>query len=174
MKWVSHMLIAGSTTAVFYPPLVPVALAGCTAPDWLEWVFAWAGRPVAHRTTTHYVSNWVLGLLFAFYVWDFHHIMAAFFWGGLTHVLCDALTIKGVPLWPGAESNATFFGGRIKTGDSGEFVLVTAVVLACIVFTGVTRHSGGGFTPFFYDWVGMYEAGIVDAKEWKENRFRFF
>lgn len=33
---------------------------------------------------------------------------------------------------------------------------------------------GSGWYPFFYDWHGLYQSGVVDAKEWKNNRFKFF
>ena len=42
------------------------------------------------------------------------------------------------------------------------------------MLAGMTRHwNGGGFTPFFYDWVGYYKSGLIDANEWKDNRFRW-
>ena len=37
MKWINHIAIAAATTAVISPPLVPLAVLGSTAPDWLEW-----------------------------------------------------------------------------------------------------------------------------------------
>ena len=97
MKWINHMAIAGATTAVVAPPLVPIALLGSTAPDWLEWVAATLGKKVKHRTVTHYVAGWALGVLAFGLLWDFHHMGLAFFYGGLTHVLTDALTVTGVP-----------------------------------------------------------------------------
>ena len=66
MKWINHLVIAGATTAVVYPTLVPVALLGSTAPDWLEWVLEkLGGRKVKHRGVTHVVLYWVAGLAFA-------------------------------------------------------------------------------------------------------------
>ncbi|TXH62516.1 MAG: metal-dependent hydrolase, partial [Thiothrix sp.] len=35
-------------------------------------------------------------------------------------------------------------------------------------------HGGSGWYPFFYDWHGLYQSGVVDAKEWKDNRLKFF
>lgn len=35
-------------------------------------------------------------------------------------------------------------------------------------------HDGSGWYPFFYDWNEPYQSGVVDAKEWKDNRSRFF
>lgn len=83
MKWVNHLAIAGATTAVASPALVPVALLGSTAPDWLEWVLRAVGQPVKHRTVTHYVLAWALALAFALILWDFHGLLAAFAWGGV-------------------------------------------------------------------------------------------
>nr|WP_257784184.1 hypothetical protein [Vibrio scophthalmi] len=40
----------------------------------------------------------------------------------------------------------------------------------CIALNHVT--GGQGFAPFFYDWSGMYDKGLIDALEWKTNRFR--
>ena len=49
MKWINHLAIAGATTALVAPALVPVALLGSTAPDWLEWVLEkLGGRKVKH------------------------------------------------------------------------------------------------------------------------------
>ncbi len=98
MKWINHLAIAGATTALVAPALVPVALLGSTAPDWLEWVLEkLGGRKVKHRGVTHVVLYWAGGLAFALGLWDFHGILAAFAYGGLTHVLADSLTVSGVP-----------------------------------------------------------------------------
>ncbi len=94
MKWVNHIAIAGSVTAVWRPELVPLAVLGSTAPDWLEWLCKATGRHVRHRTVTHYLSAWLFGLLFGLWVWDWHHVIAAFCAGGLSHVIADALTIQ--------------------------------------------------------------------------------
>ena len=90
MKWVNHLAIAGATTALVNPVVVPVALLGSTAPDWLEWVLKALGRPVRHRTVTHYVLGWALGLAFALGLWDFHGVLAlgsalSFVWGSVTY-----------------------------------------------------------------------------------------
>ncbi len=174
MKWVNHLAIAGATTAVISPALVPVALLGSTAPDWLEWVLkALSGQAVKHRGVTHYVLGWILALAFALLLWDFHGILAAFFWGGLTHVLADSMTVSGVPFAPTSERRFHLFGGRLRTGESGEYVIAWGIVAACIAVAQLTQTQSGWY-PFFYDWAGLYEQGLVDAKEWKDNRFRFF
>lgn len=175
MKWVNHLAIAGATTALISPTLVPVALLGSTAPDWLEWVLAKVGQRVKHRSVTHYVLGWVVGLAFAWGLWDFHGLLAAFFWGGLTHVLADALTVMGVPFAPYSDRRFHLFGGRLRTGAGGEYGVAWGIVGVCLLLAVMVRpHVNAGWYPFFFDWGGLYEQGIADPKEWKENRFRFF
>lgn len=174
MKWINHLAIAGATTAVVSPPLVPVALLGSTAPDWLEWVIkSLTGHNVKHRGVTHYVLGWIIGLAFALLLWDFKGILAAFFWGGLTHVLADSLTVSGVPFAPHSDRRFHLFGGRLRTGDAGEYAIAWGIVGVCMVVAQFVYASSGWY-PFFYNWAGLYEAGVVDAAEWKANRFRFF
>ncbi len=60
MKWVNHVLIAGSVTAVYDVRLVPPTIIGTTARDWMQWVLKFVGRPVKHRTVAHYLSVWSL------------------------------------------------------------------------------------------------------------------
>lgn len=174
MKWVNHIAIAGATCAVWKPELVPLAVAGSTAPDWLEWVLKGLGRRVNHRTVTHYVAYWVAGLLFGLFVWDFHHALTAFSAGGLSHVLCDALTVQGVPLGWWSDRRFHLFGGRFRTGQMGEYWFAGSVVVVCFGVAVMTRHwGGGGYSPFFWDWADYYKDGLIDGHEWKENRFRW-
>jgi len=175
VKWVNHIAIAAATTAVFSPALVPVAVLGSTAPDWIEWLPRIVGkRTIKHRTTTHYVVYWVAALAFFSLVWDFGGIGAAFAWGGLSHVLCDALTASGVPLGWWSDRRFHIFGGRLKTGMLGEYWVAGGVVVLCCVLIYSTRSYSGGFVPFFYDYAGYYQDGTIDAKEWRERRLVFF
>lgn len=175
MKWVNHLAIAGATTAIISPAHVPIALLGSTAPDWLEWVIKATGNEVKHRGNTHIVLYWVAGLVFSIALWDAQGLLTAFFWGGLTHVLADSLTVSGVPFTPNSERRFHLFGGRLRTGEAGEYVVAWSIAGICIVFAILTKSASGlGWYPFFYDWAGLYQEGIIDAKEWKDNRFRFF
>jgi inner membrane protein len=173
MKWINHMAIAGATTAMVSPPLVPIALLGSTAPDWLEWVLEAAGQKVKHRSVTHYVAGWGIGLAFFLGLYDFHHIGAAFFYGGLTHVLADSFTVSGVPFSPHSDRRFHLFGGRLRTGAAGEYMVAWSIV-ACCFLVKVAISPGNGWYPFFYDWAGHNERGIIDGSDWKANRFRFF
>jgi inner membrane protein len=177
MKWINHGIIAGSTTAVIEPMLVPVAVIGSTAPDWLETIankFLKLG--FEHRQETHYLVFWLLFTLFFGFFWDINGIFTAFFWGGLTHILADSLTVSGVSLYPNAESRFKLFGGRLRTGDRQEYFFSFTIFLICVLIILATNHSvnNSAFVPFFYNWGEMYHAGIIDASEYKANRFRIF
>jgi inner membrane protein len=176
MKWFSHITIAASVAAVVSVPLVPVVILGATAPDWLERVYKLVthGRRLRHRGATHYVAAWLLGSLFGYFVADYHGILTAFCFGGLSHVFLDACTITGVPFSPLSDRRVHIFGGRIRTGDNAEYLVVLVVFMLCAGFAIVTRHYTNDFAPFFYDWGGYYQKGLVSGYEWKENRFHYF
>ena len=105
MKWVNHIAIAGTVTAVWRPELVPLAVLGSTAPDWLEWLLQLAGRRVRHRTVTHYVAGWAFGLAFALLVWDWHHALAAFCAGG-SRMLLQIRSLSRASPWVGGATGA--------------------------------------------------------------------
>lgn len=174
MKWINHVAIAGATCAVWRPELVPLAVLGATAPDWLEWVLKAVGYRVRHRTVTHYLVSWLAALLFGLFVWDFHHAITAFAAGGLSHVLCDAFTIQGIPLGWWSDRRFNLFGGRLRTGNSGEYIFSGVIVVVCFGIALYTKQwHEGDYSPFFYDWSDYYQKGLIDGKEWKENRFRW-
>lgn len=172
MKWFNHIAIAASTTAVVAPALVPVAILGSTAPDWLEWVLKALGKRVKHRTVTHVVVYWVALMLFGLLVWDWRGVIAAFGYGGLTHVLADSLTIAGVPMLPTSERKFNLAGGRLRTGGGGEYIVAGGIAVVCF-FLATSIHSKSDFFPFFYNWQGMYKEGLIDGSEWKANRLKF-
>lgn len=166
------MAIAGATTAVVAPPLVPVAILGSTAPDWLEWVIEATGTKVKHRGVTHYLAVWLAVLGFFLFLWDFHSIGAAFTYGGLTHILADSCTVAGVPFSPHSDRRFHLFGGRLRTGGMGEYGVAGGIVAVCL-FISVSISPMNGWYPFFFNWGELYESGVIDGSEWKANRFRF-
>ena len=87
-------------------------------------------------------------------------------------MLTDALTVTGVPFAPHSDRRFHLFGGRLRTGGAGEYGVAWGIVLLCVVL-GNLIHSAAEWFPFFYNWSGLYEAGVIDGSEWKANRFRF-
>lgn len=170
MKWINHTLIAGAICATVSPPHVAVCVAGATAPDWLEYVFKVFNRRIKHRGPTHIFTHWLIAAIAFSFVWDYHGIGTAFAWGGVSHILTDAMTVSGVPFSPYSDRRFHLFGGRFRTGDPVEYAISAGVVIACI---GLLQLTGGqGFAPFSYDWSGLYQQGVIDGLEWKVNRFR--
>ena len=132
MRWFNHILIAAAPTALIAPRLVPVAILGATAPDWLEWLAKLARQPLPHRGPTHWVAAWLVGLVAGVLLPDpAAGIVVAFAWGGLSHVLADSLTVSGVPFSPASERRFHLMGGRLRTGGAGEYGVSWGVVLTC-------------------------------------------
>ena len=72
----------------------------------------------------------------------------------------------GVPFSPHSDRRFHLFGGRLRTGGAGEYLLAWGLVAVCLVLAVLFKpHGGLGWTPFFYDWAGLYETGVIDAKE---------
>lgn len=173
MKWISHGLIGVAVCAVFNPVAVPAALAGSTAPDWMENLFGMAtGKRVKHRGYTHYLATWVAVCLFAQFVWDYNHLLFWFAAGGVLHWVADSITIAGVPVGWWSDRRVHLAGGRLRVGSGAEYVVVAGVVVVCAVFIW-SRSGAGGFLPFFYHWGGYYEKGLIDGLEWRTHRFDF-
>ena len=174
MRWYNHILIAAAPAALVKPALVPVVILGATAPDWLEWLAKFARYQLPHRGPTHWLAAWLLGLpiggLFPDPAGD---LIAAFAYGGVMHVLTDALTVTGVPFSPYSERRFHLLGGRMRTGGSGEYGVSAGAVVLCWALHGQLA-APGGYLPFFPNWAERYEQGTATAKEWRENRFRFF
>jgi inner membrane protein len=181
MKWQNHMIIGASFGAVINPLIIPVAVLGSTAPDWLEYVLKICGYRVKHRTVTHVLLYWLAGIAFFKLVIDWHAVGLGFCVGGFSHVIADSFTIAGVPFSPTSDARFHLFGGKLRTGNAGEYVVAGIIALLCAgwvhlspaSFKNVPTLETSGFLPFFYDWKKEYDGGVVDGAEWKENRFRF-
>ena len=178
MRWVSHTLISASVTALWQPTLLPAAVLGATAPDWLEWV----GRhhlPLAraiHRGKTHNLLGWLLlsgARLLWSSPWGAH--LAAFGLGGVLHWLCDALTVTGAPLTWWSQHRTTLFGGRLRQGSKTErAIAIGAALCAGLYLSQRIEQPQDAFSPFFMPWQRHYQTGLVDAFEWRTHRFSFF
>jgi inner membrane protein len=171
MTLISHTLIAVAPTVIINPILIAAVLAGSVAPDMLERFLN-----VKHRQETHILIYWLAGAALGAVValmWGgvFSHV-AAFAFGGLSHVLLDSLTPSGVPLSPLSANRVHFFGGRVITGSPTEYAITACVVALCLVFGGLS--GGFDWLPFGWDYGGYYRKGLIDGHEWRLNRFRFF
>ncbi len=182
MKHFNHYIIGGATCYVFNPPLIPVALIGSVAPDYIEYILNAPifqqvrknnrlGGVIKHRTTTHILMYWLVLVLFAWLVWDFRAILFWFGVGGLTHVITDGLSPSGIPLTPFSMNRSSFLGGRVLLGTPVEYAIAIIYLIVC-VFVAQSFSSQLGFVPFFYNWADEYNKGLIDGYEWKINRFK--
>lgn len=166
MTWITHSFFAGATSYILGLPVAP-AMLGSTAPDWSEDMFG----VKEHRGITHYLAYWLIAFLFSIAVYfafknDFLLYIVSFIYGGITHLVLDALTISGVPL--GVGRVRVRIGGLIRTGKISEWVFFFVLVIAFAPFLLSQVHLG------FNKASGLYERGIIDRKEYNEMRFKFF
>ena len=177
MRWISHTMISASLCAVWQPALMPAAVLGATAPDWLEWL----GRrhlPLAHavhRGRTHNLLAWLLLLVLGWAGQPSSLELAAFALGGVLHWFCDALTVTGAPLTWWSQHRSTLFGGRLRQGGKTERALAWGVMLCCAALM-LLQQAGQGerFSPYVMPWQQHYQHGLLDAAEWRRHRFSPF
>ncbi len=178
MTWKSHMAIATACALPFNPMALPVVALGSTAPDWSEWILKLFGYDVQHRGVTHYVYIPIAIILFSFII-DFQNMIFWFGIGYLTHWVTDGLTPSGVPISQFANHRVHFFGGKIKTGSTMEYIIAFGFLLAIISFVKPfdqfkNQDNLNYFNVYFNDYKKMYDDGIIDEKTYKENRFKLF
>ena len=169
MKWINHTIVAGSLTAIINPLAVPAAIVGGIAPDYLEKMLA----VKRHRMETHYAIYWIAATLFSIFVYDFYGILFGLAFGGLTHVIVDALNVTGIPFAPWSQQKSTIFGGKVPFGSPLEYMISFSIfIISCFII--YHTRTTGNFSPFFIHWGELYEEGIIDAYEWRMNRLKIF
>jgi len=122
------------------------AIAGGTAPDWME--VAWWSRArrlwITHRTATHWGVGWVAALVLSYQALRHGHPWApplfGFACGGLMHLLADWPNPLGVP-WIWQRHSLNWW----KSGRCDLIVVVLAWAAACWVarplWVGATTHG---------------------------------
>lgn len=177
MRWQAHLIIGVGPALVFNVyGIIPSAI-GSILPDLLETFLDYFKLPVKHRLgPAHYLSNYVIGLLFSIFIFDFYDIL---FWlniGAISHIITDSMTPTGVKLSPFSLSATTLFSGRFKNGTPAETILSSSIfVISLFIAINFSPHnSNDNFRPFFTDYEKLYNEGILTGKEWREKRFIFF
>jgi hypothetical protein len=120
------------------------AIAGATAPDWLE--VAWWRRKhglwITHRTLTHWGVAWA-ALLAGSWHWLGQYPGAAFGFGfacgGLMHLIADWPNPLGVP-WIGARHSLNLW----TSGHCDLIVVAGAWAAAAVVADHYWLHGAGG------------------------------
>jgi membrane-bound metal-dependent hydrolase YbcI (DUF457 family) len=85
------------------------------------------------------------------------------------HLLMDSLTVTGVPVFDENSKSLTLFGGKIRTGRPGEYIIAGAIALIAFVLIGYSPFASDG--PKQPTWLDLREQGTIDKREYKEKRF---
>jgi len=179
MTWKSHTAIATALILPFNPALIPIASLGATAPDWLEYVLKFFGVEVEHRKETHYLIVPLIIIAISLII-DFKSFLFWFGIGYFSHWFADSLTRTGVPLSPWDNHRIHFFGGKLTTGEPLEYIISFAFLgVIILIFKGnlIELNNQNGvykFEVYNNNYQKMYDEKIIDEKEYKENRFKFF
>lgn len=146
MKWQSHRIIGISAAVLIGGGVVGVILSyiGSTLPDIIEgktpqegaWFFKSRMRSwsKSHRGSSHW-AGWYITLALAGY-----HIYPVFMWlgiGSLTHLLADALTPMGVPVYPFSKKKMVTLN-LFATGSVTEVIFTSGMLISIIYY--VVHH----------------------------------
>lgn len=182
MTWKSHIAIATAVTLPFNPMAIPIAALGSTAPDWSEWILKFFNIRVQHRGATHYLYIPLLIIALSF-LFDYKNIIFWFGIGYLTHWIADSFTISGVPLSQFDKHKIHLFGGKLRTGQSTEYLISYSLLGLSILLSSNNisnfslfskENEAIVFQKFNIDYSDLHEKNVIDNKEMIENRFKFF
>jgi membrane-bound metal-dependent hydrolase YbcI (DUF457 family) len=85
------------------------------------------------------------------------------------HLLLDVLTMMGVPILDERRRRITIFGGKLRTASPGEFGFSGIIAFVAFVILG-----SFSIDTERRNWTELHNKGVVDRKEYYENRFKFF
>jgi inner membrane protein len=165
MTWITHTAFAGLSAWIFGLHS-GLAVLGSTSPDWFEDFFGIK----EHRGITHWFSLWFL--VFVFFLalslegvgWAVYPL--SFVYGGLSHVVLDALTVSGVPL--GFSKLRIRIGGLVRTGKTSEWVFLALIVVFLVPLLRLDVKVG------YSKWRELYDGKVIDRREYEERRFKIF
>jgi inner membrane protein len=160
MTWASHIMVGASVAKVFGLSYVLTTL-GAVLPDLVEIL----SKKMQHRGISHSVAISLVALVL---MWSTPFRDA---WIGVVfgHLLMDSLTMMGVPVLDERSRRLTIFGGKLRTGSPGEFV-----VSGIIAFVAFVMLGSFGLDFERRDWAKLHHQGVVDRREYYDNRFKFF
>lgn len=135
-----------ATTFQDIPIVLLFAFVGGTAPDGMEFSYnANAGNRgvpyqrasvIPHRTFTHWFVFWVAALYFSFHYYRYNHeamiSIIPFILGGISHLVADASTISGIPLFHPFSSVKIRYS-RFKSGSKHEIIVAFILIFVAII-----------------------------------------
>lgn len=162
MIWASHLTVGYALASV--TGMNPVAVGiGAILPDLVEKV---PGTHLRHRGISHSLAlHAVILTLFA----SIPPLRDAWIGVVVAHLLCDALSPTGIPVFLEGGQNLVLFGGRLRVGSPMELALAAGILLLALV---VQPGSEGSFLK--RSWGKLYEDKVIDKREYLEHRFWIF
>lgn len=146
MKWTTHQIsaVGAAWAAGAGLPLLAGVFVGAILPDRLDQALAslyrdkQRGWGKVHRGPTHWFGWWLLLGLAGLYAAPpvpppVMAVLAGIGMGGLSHVILDLLTPKGVPLWPFSRKGRLSLG-LVKTGGFSEYLFLALVCLGLFLW----------------------------------------
>lgn len=114
----------------------------------------------------NWLAMWLLLLPLAWFG------LTPFLLGAYFYFLFEALTLRGCEFSPFSHHRFHLLGGKFEKGGKLEYGIVVLSIILCMLIT--IKQETSSFLPFMYDWQKLYNEGIIDGYEWRENRFKFF
>lgn len=164
MTWASHIIVGSATAKVFGLNYI-LTTFGAILPDLAEMVIP---KNVSHRGITHSVALWLAALAMSF-ILPFSQVRDVLIGVCVGHLLMDSITVMGVPILDENSRKITLFGGKIRTASAGEFAIAGIIAFVAFIVLGSMSVDTSR-----RNWKTMYEQGVIDRKEYYENRFKMF
>lgn len=160
MTWPTH-IVTGAALAKMFGLNYTLVVIGSLLPDLVELL----STRLQHRGISHSVGIALVALVL------FWNTPLRDAWIGVVfgHLFMDALTMMGVPVLDERSRRLTIFGGKLRTGSSGEYVL--AGIIAFVVFVVLGSYH---LDTERRNWQELYRQGIIDKSEYYRNRFNLF
>lgn len=143
MKWYNHKAVGAGVSLLFGLPLsgVFITIVSSVLPDVVEF------GVLKHRGLSH--AWWIYALLYVVSVailpkYSIYFSFIAL--GILIHLICDALTMMGIPLSPFSDKRIAF--KFFKTGSVTEYIVVSVIMLICLYIFFKTGSSISAKDPF--------------------------
>jgi len=90
--------------------------------------------------------------------------------GGVFYVIMELLTLEGIQPIPFSRLRLHGFKGTHRKGDFNEYMIVGLIIVVILLVFFRDDTQTQQFYPYLYQWEKLYQQGLIDGKEWRDNR----
>jgi inner membrane protein len=120
-----------------------------------------------------FLVPWVVLFILSLFL-PFPYVMP-FSIGGVFHVLTELPTLEGIQPFPYSRLRVNAIKGVHRKGEIGEYIVTIILASFLLLLSPHAQNEGQkAFVPFMYNWEKLYDDGVIDGKEWKDNRMNVF